>query len=194
MKRKPVSLIQPLLFFLFAASCSQHHSITIDPLVPVKLSTTGNPQALVLKVVDSRSSNVISKWKGRLNIRGFTITPKSDITDTLHAKISEGLEKSGFNPKPIGPKEAPRLRVDLLELRSAYASRTPHLGVKIRASLKVTCLTPTTGYKNIYTETKGRKPLAPGSFPNEKLVNATLSEALRKMFLDQKLMRCLALS
>ena len=184
--------ILSLSLFLFFSGCSQQHLVKIDPALPVSQSNLGQNSALVLKVVDSRPNNLISKWKGKYNFRRFRIVPEQDLANVLYAKIATGLQKSGFTPKRFSSEKIQVLTVEILQLKSAYNETGPQLGVRISAVLRAHCNNKDRTYRKEYRERLTRTPIAPTSFPNETLVNASLSGALKKMFSDGPLLDCLA--
>jgi len=58
--------------------------------------------------------------------------------------------------------------------------------------LRATCHNNRQKYSNIYFSKKNRIAITPTTFPNENLINANLSELLRKVFTDTKLLTCLS--
>ena len=186
---KTFFLISRLLYF---AGCSQQHFVKIDPALPVSRSDLGENTILGLKVIDSRPNNLIAKWKGRFNFRRFRITPEQDLADVLHAKIAIGLQKKGFTPKRFSSQNMKILKVEILQLKSIYNKDAPRLGIRVSAILRAHCENKDQTYRKEYRERLTRSPIAPTSFPNETLVNASLSGALKKMFSDDRLLKCLA--
>ncbi len=178
--------------FLIIAGCSQQHFVNIDPALPVNRSDLGHNSTVGLKVTDSRSSNLISKWKGKYNFRRFRISPEQDIATVLHAKIATGLQKTGFITKRFSSHNSQALKVEILQLQSAYDASDPNRGVKVGAVLRAQCINKDQTYRGEYRERLTRNPIAPTSFPNQTLVNASLSGALKKMFSDEQLLNCLA--
>lgn len=182
------TLISVLLYF---TGCSQIHSVTIDPALPVSRSDLGQNRTLGLKVIDSRPNNLIAKWRGRFNFRSFRIVPDKDLADILHDKIEKGLQFIGFVPKRYSTRQTLSLTVEILQLKSVYHEKSPHLGVKVGSVLRVRCHNKNQTYKMDYRNHLTRNPITPTSFPNETLVNAALSGALKKMFEDDRLLKCL---
>ena len=181
-----------LALFLTIAGCSQQHLVKIAPALPVSPSNLGMNTTLGLKITDSRPSNLISKWKGKFSFRRFRIAPEQDLTDVLYTKIATGLQRTGFTPKRFPSKNMPALKVEILQLKSTYDKTGPRLGIKVDAVLRAHCNNRERTYKETYKERLTRKPISPASFPNETLVNASLSGTLKKMFLDDRLLKCLA--
>ncbi|GJL79857.1 MAG: hypothetical protein NPINA01_28460 [Nitrospinaceae bacterium] len=168
------------------------HSVTINPALPVSRSDIGRNIVLNVKVIDSRPSNLISNWKGKLNFRSFRIAPDEDLTAVLQNKIENGLQNLGFVPKRNPVKQTPALTVEILRLKSVYHKKSPNLGLKVESVLRARCQNINQTYKMDYKERLTRNPIIPTSFPNETLVNASLSGSLKKMFSDKQLLHCLA--
>lgn len=167
------------------------HSVTIDPAVPVSRSDLGQNKTIGLKVIDSRSSNLIAKWRGKFNFRSFRIAPDADLADILQNKIENGLQIIGFVPKRYSGRQTRVLTVEILKLKSVYHKKSPHLGIKVGSVLRAHCHNNNQTYKTDYRDHLTRNPIAPTSFPNETLVNAALSGTLKKMFTDERLLKCL---
>ncbi len=184
----------PILTFilLLALGCTQRHRITINPDLPVTPADIGNSRVIGLKVIDARSSNVIAKWKGRFNVRKFTVSPNEDVREILFRKVRQGLEMLGFHARPARTESNPQMRLEILQIRSLYQEQIPHLHVRIRSAFRITCKNRGRTYQNVYTDKKDRQNIIPSTFPNENLINASLSGNLQKMFADQKLLSCLA--
>jgi hypothetical protein len=193
MKKLPLCITYLfIVFFLTLAGCSQQHFVKIDPALPVSQSDRGLNTALGLKVIDSRPSNLISKWKGTFSIRSFRVSPEQDLAEVLYTKIATGLQKTGFIPKRFPSENMQVLQVEILQLKSTYDETLPRRGVKVDATLRAHCDNKGQTYGKVYREQLTRNPINPASFPNETLVNASLSGTLKKMFLDDQLLKCLA--
>jgi len=188
---RPLGTFILISLFLNFSGCSQQHFVRIDPALPVSLSNLGQNTVLGLKVIDSRPSNLISKWKGKFNFRRFRISPEQDLANVLYAKIEAGLRKTGFTPKQFPSPNMQVLKVEIVKLKSIYDDIDPNRGVKVGAVLRAHCNNKGQAYQREYRERLTRHPISPTSFPNETLVNASLSGALKKMFSDDQLLKCL---
>jgi hypothetical protein len=58
------------------------------------------------------------QWRGRFYIRVFSVSPDSDITDTMREKISAGFLRIGFQPKKIEKVPEKTLRVEIARLKA----------------------------------------------------------------------------
>lgn len=178
---------------LALVGCSERHLMTIDPTVPVKQKNIGNGEKLLLQVIDMRRSNTISNWQGGFNIRKFTVSSDAHVTETLKSKVRQGLNLLGFQPRSAQSTSIKKsLKVEVLKIASLYKEGRPSLGVKVQTILRATCDNEGRRYQNVYRANRSKKNFSPAMFPNEKLVNATLSESLRMMFHDVTLLDCLS--
>ncbi|PIQ95449.1 MAG: hypothetical protein COV67_14785 [Nitrospinae bacterium CG11_big_fil_rev_8_21_14_0_20_56_8] len=173
------------------AGCATRHTVIIDPYVPVTSSQTGGGKKVGLKVVDSRKSNIIAKWSDKINLRKFDVVPDSDIIDTLDFKISEGLGRLGYYPKRNSGSLERLLTIELLLIHARYEEKLPNMKVQIKTAFHAECKNQGQSYGKIYTDRKNLESTPASTFPNEKLINASLSNILLQMFSDPNLLDCL---
>ncbi|MFQ5450547.1 MAG: YajG family lipoprotein [Nitrospinaceae bacterium] len=185
-----------VLIWFGSWGCSQRHTVTIDPALPVSRSDLGRSRTIGLEVADARPSNLIAKWKGTFNFRRFTINPDPNLVETIYQKISKGLRIVDYNPKRLTMNMNRTLKVEIQQIKSIYHKRGPQMGVKVHVQFRATCenknSTPPSVYKKSFSGNRNRDPIPPTSFPNEKMVNDTISGVLGKLFADRKLLHCLA--
>jgi uncharacterized lipoprotein YajG len=180
-----------LIHFIFSSGCAKNHRILIDPSVPIHNSDIGEGLPVRVKVVDVRSSNVISKWQGGLKVRKFTIISQGDLKDIFSTRIQQGLTKLGFIPKNPNFKTGRVLNIEILNIKSRYHEKIPRMSIKVKADIKATCQNKGKNLSKIFTSRKTRSDIAPATFPNEKLLNASLSEIIGEIFSDPSLLACL---
>ena len=65
------------------------------------------------------------------------------------------------------------------------------MDIRINIKLRATCSSSIRKYSKTYSAQKYRKNITPATFPNENLINATLSEVLGQILKDQALLDCL---
>ena len=177
-----------VLALLLLTGCTIHHKVFLDPSLPIYDSKIGNNIRISLYVEDTRQNNIISKWhKG---IRKFNISAQNDLKDIFSAKIQQGLKKLGFIPKVHTRDPNHSLKIDILNIKSKY-TLSPRINVRVKTNLRATCNNNGRKYSNLYSAKKSRIEITPATFPNENLLNASLSELLGKMFSDQALLSCL---
>jgi len=177
-----------LLVLLLSSGCTTHHQVFLDPSIPIHDSKIGNNISVSLYVEDTRQSNIIAKWhKG---IRKFSISAQNDLKDIFLAKIQHGLKKLGFIPKARTRNPNHSLKIDILNIKSKY-KLSSRMNVRVKTSLRATCKNNGRKYSNLYFAKKSRSGITPATFPNENLLNASLSELLGEMFRDKALLYCL---
>ena len=146
---------------------------------------------MAVKVVDIRSSNVISKWQGGLKVRKFTVISQGDLKDIFTIRIKQGLTKLGYSPKNFNSKTERVLKIEILNIKSRYQENIPLMNVQVRADVRAACQNQEKRLSKIFTSKKKRFGITPVTFPNEKLLNASLSEIMGKIFSDPSLIACL---
>jgi uncharacterized lipoprotein YajG len=114
-----------LALFIISLGCAKNHRVFIDPSVLIHDSTIGNRLSVAVRVVDSRPSNVISKWQDRFKIRKFTIISQGDLKEIFTTRVRQGLTKLGFSPKNFHLKPDRSLKIDILNIKSRYQEDPP---------------------------------------------------------------------
>ena len=178
-----------IFLYFFVAGCTKHHQIFLDPSLPIHDSKIGNKIPISLYVEDSRSDNVIAKWNKGL--RKFSISSQHDLKEIFLMKIQQGLMKLDFNPKIHRRNPDESLKVRILDIRSYYNERFPRMDVRVKAKMQATCKNNDKNVFKTFSAQKSRKGITPATFPNENLLNATLSGILRQILTDEALLTCL---
>ena len=176
---------------IISSGCAKNHRVLINPTIPIHNSDVGDGLSVAVKVVDRRSSNVISKWQGGFKIRKFTVISQGDLKDIFTTRVRQGLTKLGFSPKKFSLKAERSLKVEILSIKSRYQERPPKMDIKVNAEVRATCQSPENRFSKIFTSGKNRSGVSPASFPNENLLNANLSEIMGEIFSDPALITCL---
>ena len=97
----------------------------------------------------------------------------------------------GFKPKKIEKVPTKTLRVEIVQLKSNYEEKLPALNIRVQTALRGRCINRGKSYFKTYSYEKQLNSAPVSTFPNENLINDTLSETLKKMFEDEKLVSCL---
>ncbi|MBT5550264.1 MAG: hypothetical protein HOJ79_07260 [Nitrospina sp.] len=185
------NIFSALLAVILLSGCAKNHRVFIDPTIPIHNSDIGKGLAVAVKVVDNRPSNVISKWQGGLKVRKFTIISQGDLKDIFSTRVQQGLTKLGFLPKNYNPRTERILKVEILNIKSRYQENIPRMSIQVKADVKVTCQNRGESLSKKFTSRKRRSDINPTTFPNEKLLNASLSEIMGDIFSDPPLINCL---
>jgi uncharacterized lipoprotein YajG len=177
-----------LLALLLSNGCTTHHQVFLNPSIPIHDSKIGNNIPISFNVEDTRHSNIIAKWQK--GIRKFSISAQNDLKDIFSVKIQNGLKKLGFIPKARTRNPNYSLKIDILNIKSKY-TMSSRMDVRVKTNLRATCNNNGQKYSNLYSTKKSRIGITPSTFPNENLLNASLSELLGNMFRDKALLSCL---
>ncbi len=180
-----------LTLFIFSSGCAKNHRVFINPSVPIHHSDIGKGLPVAVKVIDIRSNNVISKWKGGLKVRRFTVISQGGLKDIFTTRVKQGLTKLGFSPKNFNSKTERVLKIEILNIKSRYQENIPRMNVQVKADVRATCQNQEKRLSKIFTSKKKRFGITPVTFPNEKLLNASLSEIMGKIFSNPSLIACL---
>ncbi len=180
-----------LVLVIFSTGCTKNHRILIDPSIPVHTSKIGNRIPVGVKVVDARSSNIISKWQGGFKVRKFTVTSQGDLKDIFTTRIRQGLTKLGFLPKNFNPALKKSLKIEILRIKSRYQEAPPKINIRVKVVIKATCMNQIKKFSKNFSSRKSRTDISPASFPNESLLNDTISETMGAIFGDSSLITCL---
>tara|TARA_Y100001960_G_scaffold232874_1_gene244717 strand:- start:346 stop:960 length:615 start_codon:yes stop_codon:yes gene_type:complete len=178
-----------IYLYFFVAGCTQHHQIFLDPSLPIHNSKIGNKTPVSLYVEDSRRNNIVANW--RKSLRKFSISSQHDLKETFSTKIQQGLIKLDFKPKIYRKNAEKSLKVRILNIRSYYSERFPRMDVRVKAKILATCQNNGKKYSRTFSAQKKRKGITLATFPNEKLLNAALSEILSQILTDEALLACL---
>ena len=183
--------IATLALFIISSVCSKNHRIFINPSVLIHSSSIGNGLPVAVKVVDTRPSNIISKWVGEFKIRKFTIISQGDLKDIFKTQTRLGLKKLGFTPKNFNLNSRRSLNIDILNIKSRYQEDSPKINIRVKADIKATCKNQKKKFSKIFTISKIRSGISPASFPNDNFLNDCLSEVMGKILTNPYLITCL---
>ena len=183
--------IAVLALFVILSGCSKSHRIQINPSIPIHNSDIGGGLTVAVKVVDARSSNVISKWQGGFKIRKFTVISQGDLKNIFTTRIRQGLSMLGFSPKNFNIKSKRSLEIEILNIKSRYQENPPKINIQVKADIKAICNNQGKRVSKNFSSRKNRSGISPASFPNESLLNDNLSEIMGKIFSDPSIISCL---
>ena len=183
--------IPALAIIFILTGCAKSHRVFINPSIPIHNSTIGNGLTVAVKVVDIRSSNVISKWQGEFKVRNFTVTSQGDLKDIFTTRVRQGLSMLGFSPKNFNLKLDRSLIIEILNIKSRYQQNPPKINIQVKANIKATCSNKGKRVSKNFSSRKNRSNISPASLPNESLLNDNLSEIMGKIFTDPSVISCL---
>ena len=179
-----------ILVASFLTSCTQTYKVDLNPELYVNPSAIGQNRVVDLKVEDMRRHKYIGKGRGDwAKFNKFKILATSNVAEALEEKIVDGLKEMQFRPKTFRGKNKRSLHVEILTLKDRYLNKITNLGKFdeiIKVAIRATCSTPANKYRKIYKiHKKESHKILGGNFPNEKLINRTLSLVLQNMIEDK---------
>jgi uncharacterized lipoprotein YajG len=184
-----------LLCALTAASMTgcayirQKATLRLDPHIAP--STIGNGIPVAVRVVDLRRSNVIGH-RG-VDSENARITTDQNVTALFLDKIVEGLRAKGFVAAPFDGQSGRLLTVEIRRIE--YSNDMDFWKGVFTTDAELTASTFKDGVKfeQLYAGRRKETSVeAPGAATNERLINGAISDALQRLFADERLMRYLA--
>ncbi|QPJ65595.1 MAG: hypothetical protein G3M78_09395 [Candidatus Nitrohelix vancouverensis] len=172
--------------------CSAQHIVRLDPQVFVASSQIGANKDINLRIIDKRPDNLLSRWEGKANIRKYTVIPDRNLSDILEEKFKEGLHNMEFRVRADDAQTPLNLQIEILRLRSQYQNKLATMNVRVQSSLRVSCRNGISSFAHTFEDQKVLSKAPVSLFPNEKLINASLSDLIRKILSDPTLLHCLS--
>lgn len=174
-------------FVLWMSGCV-HSPQQLEPspeLQADKVQPVGQGQAVVVTVLDQRSSEVLGTRGGVYPETSEVRVSTEKVLPQLQAKVEQAVRLLGFTPVPQG-SGMPSLKVVLTEL--LYQSPKDDVYVtdaQIEAVLEVVAHNQRRNYEGRYRSTLNQSfGMAPDSATNAQLVSDVLSGALNRAFKD----------
>jgi uncharacterized lipoprotein YajG len=189
---KSIRLTFVVLVGLFFTACAWVHQTAHLKLNPqIASADIGNGTPVRLRVVDQRLSPILGR-RG-LDSQDAPITTDQNVADLFHDKIDEGLTRKGFRTVPDTDSTAQLLVVEIRQIE--YTTDLDYWIGLIQAQATLHASSAKNGLKfdQVYQGQKSIKTVeAPTAKTNEQLLNAAISEAVERLFADEKLVRFLA--
>ncbi|MBI4389731.1 MAG: hypothetical protein HY580_06080 [Nitrospinae bacterium] len=182
-----------LLVLASTCACAQQFKVTVSPELYVNPSNVGSGKSVGVKVVDRRPDKTIGSSARLINLSKFEIRSDANVAETIHEKVRDGLRELRFKPKSLQEEKARAMQIEVLRMKESFAQRMSRIDERMQVVLRVSCRGRESRYVRVYKAAKdeSHRVLA-GRFPNEKLINLTLSLAMQNIFEDDKLIACLS--
>lgn len=182
-----------LLVLAAACGCARQFKVTVNPELYVNPSNVGSGKSVGVKVVDLRPDKTIGSSARLVNLSKFEIRSDANVAETIHEKVRDGLRELQFKPKSFPEEKARAMRIEILRMKESFSQRMSRIDERMQVVLRVSCRGKESKYVRVYKAAKdeSHRVLA-GSFPNEKLINLTLSLVMQDIFADGKLITCLS--
>lgn len=167
----------------------QDAKLQLNPLIAPSGVGAGKP--VVVRVADRRGTEILG-YRG-LDSQNASITTKQDVAALFEAKIIEGLVAKGFKAVAHSDQQANLLNVEVKEIKYTTDMEFMKGSMQVRAVLRV--YTSKNGLyfdQNFYGTRKEAIVEAPKASRNDRIINAAISDAVQRMFDDDRLMVFLA--
>jgi uncharacterized lipoprotein YajG len=167
--------------------------VVLSPAVSGGLQGLGGSRPVALKVADERPRSPIGR-RGAGGGIGGSITTDQDLAEVLRTQIADGLQRAGFMVvNGATTQDTPTMSVKVRALEYELATGSWSGSINTIAALKASCRNGTLTYEKLYrAEQKKTALVVPSASTNQRLLNDTLSEALRKVLDDRELLGTLA--
>lgn len=181
-----------LLLAWWAGGCAWvHQNATLRLHPQISPSGVGAGRTVAVRVTDRRTSEIIG-YRG-LDSQDASITTKQNIAALFEAKIIEGLGAKGFQAVAYTDQGTGVLNVDVMEIKYTTDLEFMQGSMQARAVLRVS--TSKSGIyfnQNFYGTRKETILEAPKASRNERIINAAISDAVQRLFDDDRLLSLLA--
>lgn len=168
-----------------------HQNATLQLNPQIAPSGIGAGRTVVVRVNDRRATDIIG-YRG-LDSQNASITTKQDLVSLFESKIIEGLTAKGFKAVSFTDQSTGVLTVDVMEIKYSTDLDFMKGSMQTRAVLRVS--TSKNGLyfdQNFYGTRKETIVEAPKASRNERIINAAISDAVQRIFDDDRLMLFLA--
>ena len=187
-----MSLAFPLLFAL-AACAPLSPRVALSPGVQPDLPSVGDGRALVLTVEDARAGTALGAIPPRGAAPASEAEPLIPVDEVVVRALKDGLTAAGFRVVPKDDGGAPVIAVRVARLE--YDLKRAGLSTEItaRGELAVAARVGKTTYNKVYAVENGKTwALSPPARGHQDVLNVTLTDLVRAVLTDTKLLSQLA--
>ncbi|TBU97370.1 YajG family lipoprotein [Stutzerimonas kirkiae] len=179
---------------LVLAGCA-HSPQQLDPQPKLNesIAAVGQGQPVVVRVVDGRPSPNLGTRGGLYPETSAIVVPAAKVLPRLQEQVEAAVRLLGFTPTP-NAYNAPQLTLTLAELK--YQSPKEGLYVTeadISATYRVEVQNAGRSYSGRYGASLNQRfGMAPNEQTNTRLISEVMSDALTRVFRDQRIGQTLA--
>lgn len=193
-RRESISKILFQWFFLFLLSgCAWTPQVAnLNPAAPKEGAMFASGQTLGLKVLDERPTKLLG-YRGHARGAGAEITTGQNVAEIMYEKILEGLENSGFKVETYKEGMSIFLKLEIRQIEYHSSQGLVTYNLNSSSAIKGYCKNGKKSYEQMYRgESEEEWLVPPFAGTNERIINESLSEVLKKIFIDKNLLECLA--
>jgi len=191
MSKITLAAIQALALVVLSGCAWVPQTATLKPDINVEPSTLGNGVVLAVRVSDRRPSPVIGH-RG-VDSKNAAITTRQDVTALFLEKILSGLTRKGFTAEPFEGQSGRLLVVEIRQINYTTDMEFWKGIVQAEVTLVASMVKDGVKFEQVYSGKRTETTVeAPRAKTNERLINAAMTDALRRLFEDERLLRYLA--
>ncbi|MCJ8170002.1 YajG family lipoprotein [Atopomonas sediminilitoris] len=188
MKRRIFNALLVMTTLALGGCALSPQQLTLQPeLSGSQIAPVGQGQAVVVRVVDGRTSPVIGTRGGVYPDSSTISVAGADILPKLQQQVEVAVRLLGFTPS-ANAYNAPQLTVTLADIRyvSPKDSSLMVTQADITATLKADVQNAVRRYSGRYSASSNHRfGSAPNLATNNRLVTEVLNASLERMFQDQ---------
>jgi uncharacterized lipoprotein YajG len=155
------------------------------------MSGAGQGKPLSIQVVDKRPTKILG-YRG-LDSKNAKITTDQDVVALFQASLAEGFKRKGFSPVTDGQSADRTLTVEIEQIEYTTSMDFWKGTALAQTTLRAGSRRQGKRFDQVYRGERSETVVeAPGEQTNERLISGAMSEAVERLFLDQRLMEFLA--
>jgi len=164
---------------------------TLNPTPSITPSTAGNGVTVAVRVLDRRRSEIIG-YRG-VDSKNASIKTEQKVAPLIQEKIIEGLKRKGFSASDFEGQSGRLLTVEIRQIDYTTDMEFWKGIIQTEAVLVASTIKDGLKFEQFYTGKRKENTVeAPGAKTNERLINGAISDALQRLFEDERLIRYLA--
>jgi len=176
----------PFAVLLLQGCAWVHQTVNLNPEPRIEPSNIGRGAPVAVRALDKRASKTIG-YRG-LDSKNAGITTDQDVARLFQQKVVEGLQRRGFAAVPFTDQPSRILTVEIRQIEYTTDMEFWKGIVQVKAALRAHASWNGLLFDQTYVaERKENVVEAPGAKTNERLINETVSEAVQKLLLDDRL-------
>jgi len=166
-------------------------NVTLKPAPNIAPSTIGKGVTVAVLVLDKRRSPVIGH-RG-LDSKNAAIQTKQNVIPLFRGKIMEGLTRKGFTAVLYEGQPGRLLTVEIQRIDYTTDMEYWKGIIQTEVTLTASMIKDGAKFEQIYVGKRTETAVeAPRAKTNEGLINGAISDALQRLFEDERLLRYLA--
>lgn len=178
-----------MLLAVMVACALSPQRVAIRPQIdPSGANAIGNEAAVSLQIVDNRPSRIIGT-RGGIYASTSEISTVEDIRTPIRTELASALRTLGYKVVEDGQAADAELKILIDAIEYTNKGGTVTKSIETVATVRAVCKVGNREYTGRYRGMRTEKVLTvPDAEENEAMVNAALSQVLKRMLADQQLL------